>query len=351
MKNRFQTFLKAKIAQNKSESANDKNIIKGLPFSVRRKLGLTGFTIALICFLLLFLVIFFSDFFSEKLMPQTKFYQVNSLNIPHSNQQSSTVLGNVNISASSLGNTILTNTENNPSQYLYDGKNYPKVAELMPVYHLGKPMISSNASTSFKKLKIGELSFRHFSDLVPSNFSVSESNPEGYNISFLNGRLNIYQAGKNSNCNADSCPKTTDKQIQKLVEKKLKTLGISLQNYGKPEITINTDNSFATIFYPFMLNGYPVYDNNAQFGMFISYYISDDMLTISNLDSFQYELANYPTIAKDEILADFTFGDKKINPPLLVYLAQDRGSERFFFPALKFNLSSGNPIFKVLVNL
>jgi hypothetical protein len=141
--------------------------------------------------------------------------------------------------------------------------------------------------------------------------------------------------------------KLSEKELNKRIEKKLKTWGISLKGYDSPRYSwldesvrdswldesVYVNWNIVEVFYPFLLNGFPVWDINfRQVGVRGTYNIQFDALTLYGIDIAKYEYVPYPTFSKDEVLSDFTVGMKKLNAPEIVYLEKYYDDEVFYIP-------------------
>jgi hypothetical protein len=129
----------------------------------------------------------------------------------------------------------------------------------------------------------------------------------------------------------------------------IKSFGISLASYGKPEYKTE-----GVLFYPFLLQGkyrvwYP--DDSKPMGIWVFYGNIQPTPTLSfhGIDIAKYEYTNYPTISKEEVLKDFTLGVKKLQVPEIVYLAKYRDGEWYFVPGLRFSVDEDTSLFKELV--
>jgi hypothetical protein len=148
-----------------------------------------------------------------------------------------------------------------------------------------------------------------------------------------------------------------EKKLLKSIEQVVKSLGISVKEYGVPLIKELNDTR-VSIGYPLLLNQKPVWEaafNQQIMGVEVIYNFQDLSLSVWGSVLGKYEYSNIPTIWKEEILKEFTVWIKKLDAPEVVYLYRQTGNEKgypvdtYYVPALKFSLENNTALYRELI--
>jgi hypothetical protein len=150
----------------------------------------------------------------------------------------------------------------------------------------------------------------------------------------------------------------TEKEVIKAIEKKLKSLGISLAGYGKVQIQNYAEENTIGIFYPQLINGKTVRNPNfnQQEGLRGQYVYETHQISFSNIDIAKYAVSNYPTLSEEEVLANLAQGGDyfnggslsayavgfKVSVPEFVYLIKNIEGEVFYVPGLRFEVGDAS---------
>lgn len=200
-------------------------------------------------------------------------------------------------------------TYNKTYRFTYKDKNFPKLSNMYPVYKPNGVLMWSNSQDQFlKNLKIWDVSFWKFQDLVIKNFEISQNIKQGYSIIFDKDsqKLHFYpNDDRNTETYTGTLP--SNKKIIRKVERNLKILWVSLKNYGDWEINIEDFDKnmwIIHIFYPFQIQWKSVRDpsKNEQIWINIAYDLNHEkILSIVWIDIATYDVSSYPTIEKNII--------------------------------------------------
>lgn len=364
----------SKKIQEKKETSNNQ-ILNTVPTFVKWRYRMTGFVTAICAFLFIFILSFFSDFFGNELdIPHTYTYldqeafslsntslSESDVSLDFSEDVSLDSLSSFKTTLSSPLLTLGTQESGATSQdfyrFLYDWKKYPKISSSLPVYKrwdvlLSKTTLSSTLST----LKFWNLSLKKFPDLTFSTLQLVSQEDEWYRlfVDVQDARYSIYDSQILAEIDSWTF---SEKEIKKMIEKKMKSLGISLEGYGSLEIKSSHDGTYQ-LFYPQMLNGSliydPLYNEDTPLGIEWTYTPATDQLSLMRVDIAGYEVSHYPTISKEEVMEKivtggdfFTGGSRseyaigiKTSTPELVYLLSTIGGGQYYIPALRFTIDS-----------
>ncbi|MDR2190850.1 MAG: hypothetical protein LBP53_06895 [Candidatus Peribacteria bacterium] len=307
--------------------------MKQIPNFAKWRFRLTGFVSAVCVFLFVFILSFFTDFFAHKLSIPSKYTQVENFPLPEPLPEETPQIERKNALQIGFIKPITTVIE---ESYLYDGKHYPKVAEKMPIYkHVGILGNEEKMIKTLQSLKFGNLSLKGSEAMVLTELVLR--NPENASQTIeINGNNATLSFGEMSNGKEYFSvlqEKGIKKGLEKL-EKLLHSFNIPMQQYGEPQIMRN-DEAYISILYPFLLQEkYLVWDTttNQPLGMEVAYEVRTDTFSIYNINIAKYEYTNVPTLPKDEMLKEFTWGTQKLNAPELVYVVKYLEEERYYVP-------------------
>ncbi|MDR2540471.1 MAG: hypothetical protein LBD11_01490 [Candidatus Peribacteria bacterium] len=374
-----------KIQEKEQQQVN--TVLEGLPNAIKWRFRLAGFVTAVCAFLFVFILSFLTDFFGGQISTPSKYTQVETLKA-----QDTSFVEEEGIGAESgivkfgeytkaLFPTAFRNIEkpSEPYRFLYDGKNYPKLAKELPVYKCaGVLMNEETVAKNIGNLKFGNISLKTFPDMTVESIvlQAKDGSPYSLYVDTVEGSIALSNSVlyEFDDSLGDSKPEVkmyAYKDLSKKIEKKLKTFGISLVGYGKLQIETSSEDGLVEILFPSLFNGYPVWNPqiDQQLGVKGFYNPETDQISLFGIDISSYEFANYPTRGQEEILAQLpTGGDYfdggslseyavgvKLNVPEVVYVAKWVEKEKFFVPALRFTVSGTgiaevNTVYKELVD-
>lgn len=198
---------------------------------------------------------------------------------------------------------------NQTYRFAYKDKQFPKLATEYPIYKVSWILMWSNTPNQvLKNLKIWDVSFKKFQDLEIAWLYINQNTENWYTISFDSDSqlLNFYPNNTRKAQNFDN-KLPSKKQIIKAVEKGLKTIWVSIKNYGDWEVdTENYDESMwiINIFYPFKIQWKEVRDAEMEerIWMQIAYDLNlKKVVSIMWIDIATYDVSNYPTSEKSDI--------------------------------------------------
>jgi hypothetical protein len=206
-------------------------------------------------------------------------------------------------------------------------------------------------------LKFGDISLKKFDELAFSHLTMisqEENSESSVNIDMVEGTFSLYDM----ELSPEKSEKLTEKELIKAIEKKLKSLGVSLAGYGKVQIEKYEEENIIGIFYPQLINGHPVRNPNfnQQEGVRGHYVYETNQISFSNVDIAKYAVSNYPTLSEEEVLANLAQGGDyfnggslseyavgfKVSVPELVYLVKNVEGEVFYVPGLRFVVSDAS---------
>jgi hypothetical protein len=103
------------------------------------------------------------------------------------------------------------------------------------------------------------LSLKKFPDLTFSSLQLVSPDDQNYRllVDMEDARYSLYDRQMIAEIDIID---VSEKEVKKMLEKKMKSLGISLEGYGNVELELSDDGSSYRLFYPQLLNGYLVYD-------------------------------------------------------------------------------------------
>jgi hypothetical protein len=216
----------------------------------------------------------------------------------------------------------------------------------MPVYKNAGALMNENVlKKALGSLKFGDIALKQFEELQMGDITLITPSNEYLNLHVANGSANFFKHSEPTEQKIiPPAEQLSEKEIEKLIEKKLKSLGISLANYGKAEL-LSSDAFTVAFAYPWMLNGYSIWDISDRpdfspvvdwkirpINMNIYYDRTTREIALYNVNIAKYTYANYPTLPKEEILKDFTVGIEKLNAPEIVYLMKTIDRESYYIP-------------------
>ena len=198
---------------------------------------------------------------------------------------------------------------NQTYRFAYKNKQFPKLATEYPIYKVSWILMWSNTPNQvLKNLKIWDVSFKKFQDLEIAWLYINQNTENWYTISFDSDsqQLNFYPNDTRKAQNFEG-KLPSKKQIIKAVEKDLKTLGVSVKNYGDWEVDMeNYDESMwiINIFYPLKIQWKEVRDAEMEerIWMQIAYDLNlQKVVSVMWIDIATYDVSNYPTAEKSDI--------------------------------------------------
>ena len=198
---------------------------------------------------------------------------------------------------------------NQTYRFAYKNKQFPKLATEYPIYKVSWILMWSNTPNQvLKNLKIWDVSFKKFQDLEIAGLYINQNTKNWYTISFDSDskQLNFYPNDTRKAQNFEG-KLPSKKQIIKAVEKGLKTIWVSIKNYGNWEVdTENYDGSMwiINIFYPFKIQWKEVRDAEMEerIWMQIAYDLNlQKVVSVIWIDIATYDVSNYPTAEKTDI--------------------------------------------------
>lgn len=361
---KFKEKLDSKISEKikyANEQKKDTETLKAIPKKLKWRMYLTWYGYAVCSFIVLFLIWFCTNIFTWTIKLPTKynhlddvqaFWNISDLwNIKNENfvsmdddiddeeteqvflddeekfegtelkNSNSTVMGISRTSATMNNITSVESKEewnllwynifdkfmyNKTYRFSYKSKLFPKLSENYPVYKVDWTLISySTPKQLFKNLKIWWVSLKGFSDLEMERFEMSEMSENWYTIIFDNHtqKLSFYpnNSWKAGNFNWTLSSK---KKIIKSVEKELKSLWVSLKDYGEWVVDVDDFDEnmwIIQIFYPFELQWKNVRnaEENRQIWMDIAYDLNlQKIVYINNIDIAKYQISDYSVVEK-----------------------------------------------------
>lgn len=364
----FKISLNKKLSKKIQEKkeVNDNQILSTVPAFAKWRYRMTGFVTAMCVFLFVFILSFFSDFFGNQIFIPHKYTEIESFWLEGNHEKSkndwvsnSQAPKNRMMEELVFTEALWSDAEEWEKGYLYDGKKYPKVGAEMPVYRNAGVLVNEVwLRNVLWGLKFGDFSLKAFPDASLSSLQfVGSGGLYTISINPSIGEVSLYEKDSFGGDDTLVEKKLSEKELNKRIEKKLKTWGISLKGYDSPRYSwldesVYVNWNIVEVFYPFLLNGFPVWDINfRQVGVRGTYNIQFDALTLYGIDIAKYEYVPYPTFSKDEVLSDFTVGMKKLNAPEIVYLEKYYDDEVFYIPWLRFVIDENESLFKELVNV
>ena len=198
---------------------------------------------------------------------------------------------------------------NQTYRFAYKNKQFPKLAAEYPIYKVSWILMWSNTPNQvLKNLKIWDVSFKKFQDLEIAGLYINQNTENWYTISFDSDsqQLNFYPNDTRRAQNYEG-KLPSKKQIIKAVEKDLKTLGVSVKNYGDWEVDMeNYDESMwiINIFYPLKIQWKEVRDAEMEERIWIqvAYDLNlQKVVSVIWIDIATYDVSNYPTSEKSDI--------------------------------------------------
>ncbi len=200
-------------------------------------------------------------------------------------------------------------TYNQTYRFAYKNKLFPKLNAQYPVYKSNWILMWSNTPNQvLKNLKIWNVSFKNFQDLDIMNIEMEQSVENWYNISFDNRNMKLdFYPNSSRKVTQYSAKLPSKKQIIKNVEKDLKNLWITLNNYWEWEVNFQDydDNMWIVqIFYPFIIEWKAVRnaESNQQIWMQVAYDLNlQKVVSVIWMDIATYDVSNYPILDKKVI--------------------------------------------------
>ena len=165
-------------------------------------------------------------------------------------------------------------------------------------------------SAALSSMKFGGLSLKKFPSLMFSSLQLVSEEDAGYRL-FIDAEDARYSFYDSQVVAEVDIPTLSEKEVKKMLEKKLKSLGISLEGYGNVVLEPSSDGRYL-LFYPQLLNGSLVYDPlssvDRPLGMEGSYTPATDQLSLMRVDIAGYEVSNYPVFSKEEVMEKIVTG-------------------------------------------
>ncbi|MDX9893013.1 MAG: hypothetical protein RB292_01175 [Patescibacteria group bacterium] len=271
--------------------------------------------------------------------------------------------------------------------YIYVGDELNLTDEQVEVYKRVKGVnLAPQASNLIKQLSSNIADLSKFNNAKLENATIVEDKSFGYiiNIMFGEGMINIdrnWQKWPQINCTTEACFEAqrvresdipTDETLIKISDDFLKEYGISLSNYGAPEVqqtwlrayaeTVNKADFYfpeiISVVYPLKINNRSVYeqDGSSKMGLIINIDVKNKKVAgVSNLTTQSYQSSDYTAetddnrilkiVAKGGINSWF-YGDNQatvniqVNTPKIelirYYQYRDNQSQELLIPALIF---------------
>ena len=369
----FKKQLDKKLTKKiqEKEELYQQQVINTVPNFVKWRFRLTGFMTAMCAFLFVFILSFFSDFFSDQISVPSKYQYVEDASFVASegigNGGTVIDISVVNGVPVPIQRGIPTlslvdegQQENIPYRFLYDGKKYPKLDEMLSVYKRGKSLINNSIITDMlARLKVGDVSLKGIQNFGISHirFYINNDSEHVVSLDVDGGTIHIYDDRK---ILPDFSVSLSDKQLRKAIITKLKEFWISLSSSDleiqKDEMSISTGIYNFSV--PLVFDGKLVYDplniwtDISERLIWWSYNMFTHQISFS-LDVASYQVSNYSILSSDVVMNSIeTWGDYfhwgsrseyavgvGVSIPQEVYVLDYREGGTYYIPALKFDVN------------
>ncbi|MDD2537652.1 MAG: hypothetical protein PHU61_04170 [Candidatus Absconditabacteria bacterium] len=361
---RIDKDFKKQLSRRISEKIQDTTIQQEqtldaqLPFSLKRRYGLTGFVTAFCAFLFMFILAFLGDLFSNQLPASYKYTTMDSsaFGTFGALSQESLVSGKI---APANAAVLFAETEENmdtfqevPSyRYLFTLASFPKIGSELPVYKVdGSLLDTGSASRIASSLHLGDFSFKNIQNLELEELSFREEEGYRFSLRLSQGILSFYKDQISQSLDEESFTLPSERSLRKSLSTQLKSFGISFKDYGDPVFSSGYLPHLVSVFYPFLIDGYPVYTpNGSSIGVQLLYDgLQEEIISLYELDIAAYQVSSYPVKMSQNILDALvqggdTYTQGKLHPysvdilvgkPFLFYLQHFDQAEVYYLPAV-----------------